>query len=79
MTVNWTIGLQILGIILQVLNAVNVAQLPSGWQVGVTGAITILQAIQGVIAHYYTPSGVSITPGASITTTQGGTQTASTK
>jgi hypothetical protein len=78
MTANWTIALQILGIILQVLNAVNVAQLPTGWQAAVTGLVTILQAVQGIIAHYYTPTGVSITPGASITTTQGGTQAAST-
>jgi hypothetical protein len=78
MTAKTGLFLQILATILQVLNAVNVAQLPTKWQAAFTALLTIGQAIQGVVAHYYTPTGVSITPGASITTTQGGTQAAST-
>ena len=79
MTANVTIWLQILATILQVLNAVNVAQLPPKWQVAVTGLLTIGQAVQGIVAHYYTPTGVSITPGTTVTTPQQvGPQAAST-
>ncbi len=70
MSVNVTIALQILATILQVLNAVNVAQIPTNWQAAFTGLLTILQAVQGIIAHYYTPSGVSITTGTTVTTPQ---------
>jgi hypothetical protein len=72
MTVNVTIFLQILAIVLQVLNAVNVAQLPTGWQAGFAGLLTILQAVQAVFAHYFTPTGVSITAGSTITTKEAG-------
>ena len=79
MTANVTIWLQILATILQVLNAVNVAQLPPKWQVAFTGLLTIGQAVQGIVAHYYTPTGVSITPGTTVTTPQQvGPQAAST-
>jgi hypothetical protein len=76
MTADTTIILQIIATILQVLNAVNVSQLPPKWQAAITGLLTILQAVQGIIAHYYTPSGVSLTPGSTVTTTQGGSQAA---
>ena len=79
MTANVTIWLQILATILQVLNAVNVAGLPKDWQAAFTGLLTIGQAVQGVVAHYYTPTGVSITPGTTVTTPQQvGPQAAST-
>jgi hypothetical protein len=68
MTANTTIILQILATILQVLNAINVSQLPVKWQAGVTGLLTVAQAVQGVVAHYYTPSGVLVTTGTTVTT-----------
>jgi hypothetical protein len=65
-----TVGLivQILAVIIQVLNAVNVAGLPTKWQAGFTGLLTIVQAVMGILAHYYTPTGVSITAGTTVTT-----------
>ena len=68
MTANFTIAIQIIGILLQILNAVNLAQLSPDWQHAVTGIITILQAAQAVFAHYYTPTGVKITPGSTVQT-----------
>ena len=68
MTSTVSIYVQVLATILQVLNAVNVAGLPTKWQSGFTGLVTIVQAVVGIIAHYYTPSGVSITPGTTVTT-----------
>jgi hypothetical protein len=79
MTVNFTIAAQIIGILLQMFNGVNLAQLSPDWQHGVTGIITILQAAQALCAHYYTPTGIRITPGASVTTTEGGTEPAHNK
>jgi hypothetical protein len=76
MTVNFTIAAQIIGILLQILNGVNLAQLSPDWQHAVTGIITLLQATQAVFAHYYTPTGIKITPGSTLTTTAGGTQPA---
>jgi hypothetical protein len=70
MTATWTIILQIIATALQVLNAINIAQLPTKWQAGATGLLTVLQAVQGIIAHYYTPSGVAITTGTTVTTPQ---------
>jgi len=70
MTAKITIWFQILATVIQVLNAVNVAQLPPNWQAAFTGLLTIAQAVQGVVAHYYTPSGVSITPDSTISTPQ---------
>ena len=79
MTAKITIWFQILATVIQVLNAVNVAQLPPNWQAAFTGLLTIAQAVQGVVAHYYTPTGVSITPGTTVTTPQQvGPQAAST-
>jgi hypothetical protein len=68
MTSNVSLVIQILATIVQVLNAVNVAGLPKGWQAGFTGLLTVLQAVIGTISHYYTPTGVSITPGTTVTT-----------
>jgi hypothetical protein len=68
MTVNVNVFVQVLATILQVMNAVNVAQLPAKWQAGFTGAFTIFQAVMGIIAHYYTPTGVQITAGSTIKT-----------
>jgi hypothetical protein len=68
MTSTVSIIVQILATLLQVFNAVNVAGLPVKWQAGFTGLLTIVQAIVGVVAHYYTPSGISITPGTTVTT-----------
>jgi hypothetical protein len=80
MTSNFTIWFQILATVIQVLNAVDVAHLPATWQAGFTALLTIAQAVQGVVAHYYTPTGVSITPGSTVTTPQQvGPQAASTK
>ena len=70
MSANVTIWLQIFATFFQVLNAVNVAQLPPKWQVAFTGLLTIGQAVQGIVAHYYTPTGVSITPNSTISTPQ---------
>jgi hypothetical protein len=71
MTKNVTLFVQIVAIILQVLNAVNVAQLPTGWQATFAGILTIAQAVQALIAHYYTPTGESISVGSSIVTAAG--------
>jgi hypothetical protein len=60
MSANTTILLQIFATIIQVLNAVNVAGLPAKWQVAFTGILAALQAIEGIIAHYFTPAGNSI-------------------
>lgn len=68
MTINVNVIVQILATLIQVLNAVNVAQLPKNWQAGFTGALTIFQAIMGIIAHYYTPTGVQITQNSTIKT-----------
>lgn len=76
MTANFTIAVQLIGILLQILNGVNLAQLSPDWQHAVTAIITILQAAQAFAAHYYTPTGIRITPGASITTSEGGTEAA---
>ena len=63
---------QIIAVILQVLNAVNVSQLPPKWQAAVTGVITVFQSIMGVLAHYYTPAGNAISGvTGNVTTTQG--------
>jgi hypothetical protein len=77
MTSTFTIVAQVIASILQVLNAINVAQLPVKWQLGFTTLLTILQAVQGAVAHYYTPSGVSLAhPATTVTTTAAGTQPA---
>lgn len=76
MTANTTILIQLVMTFLQVLNAVNVAQLPVGWQGTFMGILTIGQAVQAVIAHHFTPSGVAITSGAVITTAEKGPQPA---
>jgi hypothetical protein len=76
MTSTVNIWVQILVTLAQVLNAINVASLPKNWQAAFTGLFTIVQAVLGVIAHYYTPSGVSITAGSTITTKEGGSQAA---
>lgn len=79
MTSKFTIWFQILATVIQVLNAVDVAHLPVTWQAGFTALLTVAQAVQGVVAHYYTPTGVSITPGSTVTTPQQvGPQAAST-
>lgn len=79
MTANTTIVLQIIATVVQVLNAVNVVGLPPKWQAAFTGLLTVAQAVQGVIAHYFTPTGVPITTGATITTKEAGSVAASTK
>lgn len=69
MTSTVSIFIQVLATLVQVLNAVNVAQLPAGWQVAATGILTVLQAVVGTIAHYYTPAGTSLAaPGTTVTT-----------
>jgi hypothetical protein len=61
-TATTTKFVQIFGTVLQVLNAVNVAGLPSKWQAAFTGALSALQAVEGIIAHYSTPDGQSLSP-----------------
>lgn len=79
MTKNFTIFVQIVAILLQVLNAVNIAQLPAKWQATFMGILTVAQAAQAVIAHQYTPTGILITPGATVTTKEEGLQPAHSK
>lgn len=79
MTANFTIAVQLIGILLQILNGVNLAQLSPDWQHAVTAIITILQAAQAFAAHYYTPTGIKITPGATVTTKEEGLQPAHSK
>jgi hypothetical protein len=77
MTVNITIIYQTIMTVLQVLNAVNVTQLPPKWQGVVTAVITVLQGVEGILAHFYTPSGVMLTQGATVQTKEAvGTQSA---
>lgn len=74
MTATFTIVAQALAVLLQILNGFNVASLPTKWQYGFMIALAALQGLQGVIAHYYTPSGVAIgAPTATVTTPTTGT------
>jgi hypothetical protein len=72
MTINFTIIYQIVLTIIQVLNALNAVQFQPAIAQKVTPilaiALTIAQAVQGVIAHFYTPTGVSITPNTTVQT-----------
>jgi hypothetical protein len=73
MTATTTKIFQLLATVLQILNAVNVAQLPAKWQAAFTGILTIAQAIQGVAAHYFTPGGNAIDGTTGQVTSTGGT------
>jgi hypothetical protein len=77
MTAATGIWIQILMTLAQVLNAVNVTGLPKNWQAAFTGLLTVIMAVIGVVQHYYTPSGVKITAGSTITTAEHGSQAAS--
>ena len=70
-TINTTIILQVIGIILQVLNAINIAQLTPPEQHAATAVITVLQAIQAYLAHNSTPTGLKIESGSTIKTPEG--------
>jgi len=74
MTSTVTIILQVLATLLQILNGFNVANLPAKWQFGFMTLLAALQGLQGIIAHYYTPSGVALTsPTTTVTTAATGT------
>ena len=60
MTATFTKIIQAIAILLQFLNAVNVAGLPQKWRVAFTEIMTIAQAIQAIAAHYFTPTGEKI-------------------
>lgn len=62
---------QAIATLLQILNAVNVAQLPVKWQAAFTGLLTVAQAVQGVAAHYFTPAGNSINTAGQVTSSTG--------
>jgi hypothetical protein len=57
----------IVGLVL-FLNSVNVASLPTKWQGLFSAVLTLAMGVQGVLAHFYTPTGVKITPGTTVTT-----------
>jgi len=61
-TATTTKFVQLFATVLQVLNAVNVAGLPTKWQAAFTGIVAAVQAVEGIIAHYSTPEGTSIPP-----------------
>lgn len=63
-------------IVIQIILAVNPSQLPLKWQGSWMTVVAIAQAAMGVLAHYSTPSGVPITPGATITTKEEGSKAA---
>jgi hypothetical protein len=60
MTSTFTQFYQAFLIFLQVLNAINPEGLPVGWRNAFTGLLSAAMAIQGVLAHYYTPAGNKI-------------------
>lgn len=57
MTYVFTIVYQAVLAILLILNAVNVASLPPMYQHAITEVIPVLQGLQAVLAHMYTPQG----------------------
>jgi len=78
MTISTTVVLQVIGFIVAAIMAVNPMQLPVKWQATFIGIVALAQGLQAAIAHYYTPTGVPITPGSTITTKENGSQAAHT-
>lgn len=68
MTTTFTIAYQIILGMIQLLNAVNLASLPTKWQGIITTALSVAMGVQGILAHFYTPTGVKITAGTTVTT-----------
>lgn len=60
MTKTFTIIAQIVGIILQLGNALS-GVVPPKYQFLVAGIIGVLQAVQGMLAHSYNPDGTPAT------------------
>lgn len=56
MTSNFTKIFQILATIVQIGNVVG-SFTPAKWQPVVTGVVSVLQTVQGTVAHYYNPDG----------------------
>ena len=52
----FTIVFQVIGVVLQLGNAMS-GVVPKDYQFLTAGIIGILQAIQGILAHYYNPDG----------------------
>jgi hypothetical protein len=71
MTSKLTVLLQLVGFIVQVILAINPAQLPLKWQGIFIAIVAIAQAVQATIAHNYTPTGVNISAGSTIETAEG--------